>query len=364
MINNLTGLRFYLAIWVVIYHQYSLIDIAYLNEILKKGYLAVDFFFVLSGYILTHVYLNYYSQTPDLREIKGFIKKRFARVYPVHFFTLVGAILYYLLLNYVVKPPKELDYFQLIPQLFMLHAWGVIDAVHWNFPSWSISAEWFAYIFIFPVSWTLYRKAGTLLYVVIAFSFLFAFFQFTNVYFGGRVVSQMSFSLFRVSAEFLYGTCAYLIFCNFLHFQFSEKYLIILLWIMLTIASLLTAVLPFDYIFIVAIPWILYLLHANRFRLEYLFANKTVLFLGEISYSIYMTHFFSIRVTGILSNNYFGYDVNDPIRIFVYLFLAIFFGWISFITIERPFRNLIIKSKRTQHTNKLPKVNGSKVLFK
>lgn len=96
MLNNLTGLRFYAAIWVILYH--SIIYVPELQcRLLDHGYIGVDLFFILSGFILTFVYYTQFFQG----EITGkkywnFIVKRFAKIYPMHIisFIIVAMMLY------------------------------------------------------------------------------------------------------------------------------------------------------------------------------------------------------------------------------------------------------------------------------
>jgi peptidoglycan/LPS O-acetylase OafA/YrhL len=60
-------------------------------------YLMVDFFFILSGFILCHVYGKYFAESVSRKEFKKFSIARFARVYPLHFATLCYLILFILL---------------------------------------------------------------------------------------------------------------------------------------------------------------------------------------------------------------------------------------------------------------------------
>ena len=77
MINNLTGLRFFLAIWVVLFHLGPSFDIPIVNEICDKGYWGVDVFFVLSGFIIA---LNYHQRMAEngrpRREMKSVSRSR------------------------------------------------------------------------------------------------------------------------------------------------------------------------------------------------------------------------------------------------------------------------------------------------
>ena len=85
MLNNLTGLRFYTAMWVFIFH----LSTEYIKEFnvifSQKGYLGVDMFFILSGFILSYVYFNDLSSSPlTLKKYYNFIIKRFAKIFPLH----------------------------------------------------------------------------------------------------------------------------------------------------------------------------------------------------------------------------------------------------------------------------------------
>lgn len=151
-IRALTSLRFVAAIWVLVYHFRHHLGLA-LDRfgLVAKGYLGVDLFFILSGFILAHVYLSLWRERRF--NYGSFLWARLARIYPVHLATLAGMIGLWLLaqkagisFEAIAFDPKAL------PQHVMLiQAWGTTPTDQWNFPSWSISAEWFAYL-CFPAA--------------------------------------------------------------------------------------------------------------------------------------------------------------------------------------------------------------------
>ncbi len=173
-LSNLTPLRGIAALWVVVFHfseivtkfvstQYSLL--------VTKGYLMVDLFFILSGFIMTHVYRKKFQSGVSVKNFREFIVARFARVYPLHFFTLMILILLVALSGgwNIVQDPKAIS-----TNILLIHSFGIHKIFTWNVPSWSISAEWWAYM-VFPVIVVfIYRRKGLAmvflgLFVVLAY---------------------------------------------------------------------------------------------------------------------------------------------------------------------------------------------------
>lgn len=133
--SALDGLRGLAAIAVALFHW--LLNFA--------GFLAVDFFLVLSGFILAHRYL--YSDSPI--SSGRFVISRLARLYPMHLFGLLSyAAVYTLLVKDIPRYPDG-TLFTFIQQLTMTHNIGLnTHGQTWNVQSWSISVEfWLNLIF-------------------------------------------------------------------------------------------------------------------------------------------------------------------------------------------------------------------------
>lgn len=153
LIRPLTSVRFFAALAVVIFHSgASFVSVnpripAPIKTLLLNGYVGVTFFFVLSGYIL---HQTYRGRIATWGEMRRFGVARFARLYPVY----VAAVLAMLPF---IKPIGWGD----VPQFFMLQWWvpnGALGWTDWNMPSWTLSVEFFFYIF-FPL---LSRSVGWL----------------------------------------------------------------------------------------------------------------------------------------------------------------------------------------------------------
>lgn len=157
-IRALTGLRAMAALWVVFYHLREkrpgqFLDWGPLDPVIANGHLGVDLFFVLSGYILAHVYRETFTNSFGIEEWASFLRNRLARIYPVHLATLAIMLGVYAVGFYAlgVVPNNSGHYSaeSLAHNLLLTHAWfpGVGAP---NTPAWSISAEWFGYL-LFPL---------------------------------------------------------------------------------------------------------------------------------------------------------------------------------------------------------------------
>ncbi|HYC73643.1 acyltransferase [Brevundimonas sp.] len=150
-LRALTTLRFLAALWVVLFAAWPHLDVDLVPVAVTKGYLGVEVFFVLSGFILSHVYLEAAGRGAGF-SYRGFLWARIARVFPLHLVTLAGMIALGVGATVAGLTVSEslLDWRSLPAHLSLTHAWGLASSAAFNHPSWSISAEWFAYLG-FPV---------------------------------------------------------------------------------------------------------------------------------------------------------------------------------------------------------------------
>ena len=153
-VRSLTGVRLIAAMWVVGFHFRELASsicpsISVLAPILDKGYLAVPFFFLLSGFILFHVYSDVYSR----QQHGQFVWLRVARLWPLHA-VMILVLIVYVGLGSLVRghyvAESSYRFADLPLELLMVRSWGSKELL-WNFPAWSIHCEWFAYLFLYPM---------------------------------------------------------------------------------------------------------------------------------------------------------------------------------------------------------------------
>lgn len=128
-LDRLTSLRFFAAFAVLVCHLSLLTFKPRLEEVAIRGATGVTFFFMLSGFVLT------WSHQPGDRA-GGFWRRRFARVYPLHFVTWAIALIF---LDLIINHPQSGRGSLL--SLFLLQAWSPHDYFAANPVSWSLSAE-------------------------------------------------------------------------------------------------------------------------------------------------------------------------------------------------------------------------------
>jgi peptidoglycan/LPS O-acetylase OafA/YrhL len=168
-IRALTGLRIIAAGWVVLVHFGAFLapytdQFVFVRAVLGAGWIGVELFFILSGFLLTRGYLDECGRRPTPRTVGRFLFNRFARVWPAWALVtvLMGGWLFLVRASgrtadvYTVHPEVTVE--AIARQLSMTQMWGMPNMVGASFvaPGWSISAEWTAYL-AFPVLAVLLR---------------------------------------------------------------------------------------------------------------------------------------------------------------------------------------------------------------
>jgi peptidoglycan/LPS O-acetylase OafA/YrhL len=145
-IRALTGLRGIAAIQVMVYHfEWSVPVTGPLTAFLNHGYLCVDLFFILSGFVMATVYGHWSEPGWTWAKYHTFLAHRIARIYPLYVFLLGGIVIGFAagLMRYPPAPTPRL----LLTNLLLIQSLTRDQSI--NDPTWSISTEWVVYI-IFP----------------------------------------------------------------------------------------------------------------------------------------------------------------------------------------------------------------------
>jgi peptidoglycan/LPS O-acetylase OafA/YrhL len=149
----LTGIRFFAAIYVVLYHYASeALSTAHwsIRAVLASGPSAVGLFYVLSGAVLVYSSVGQDGGLATSR--RAFWRARVARIYPIYFLALLLDAPFFLSAVLKVHDGADAVLWSIalaIPALLLVHGWTALTVFAWNTPGWSLSAEAFFYA-LFP----------------------------------------------------------------------------------------------------------------------------------------------------------------------------------------------------------------------
>ena len=339
-LRALTTLRFLAALWVVLYTAWPHLDVGFVPVAVTKGYLGVETFFILSGFILSHVYLE--AAGEKRFSYGGFLWARLARVYPLHLVTLFGVIGLGLAAGVAgLSIDASLTDWRALPaNLTLTHAWGLAPSSAFNHPSWSISAEWAAYL-SFPAfafgAWRLRNRPVMATGLAAAFALgLYAAFEPL----AGYSLTEATFrwGALRIVPCFALGCALYLV-----HrrgpIPFAGPVALISGGAMLVSVSLGL----WDAITVLAAGGLILALGALDNARAGVMGSKAGVYLGEISYSIYMVCAPVLLLTTNVAARLTGAD-DKRFHIIVWLALVAAIPVAAMLTchlVERPARKAL-----------------------
>lgn len=293
-LDALTGLRGIAAWFVVLYHiRLSLTGLLPADVIaaMAKGYLAVDIFFILSGFVM---WLNYGKRlhTGGWSEAPRFWWKRFARIWPLHAAILTAIAAFAVLLLAAGRSTAAYPFTELPLHMLLLQNWGLTDELAWNHPAWSISTEMAAYL-MFPVlaltaKWEC-MSAAWLIAVMLLLAAIIHFTFAANGYSGlGDDITGLG--LWRCLAEFAIGMAA----CN-LWRQWRGRRGAAAACAAIGIAALTAGIvssLPETAFLPAGFAFLLLALALDSGAAARLLGSAPLRWLGDVSYATYLSHFF------------------------------------------------------------------------
>jgi peptidoglycan/LPS O-acetylase OafA/YrhL len=313
-----TGIRGLAALAVVLFHF----------SIYWPGYLGVDLFFVLSGFIIHHVYRERFGDRVRIRQVVEFLRYRLARIYPMHVATTLAAVAFSLLaakIDVATRSGGAISVEGLVASLLLVHGWFNIPGP--NYISWSVSAEWFAYL-IYPVVALLATRLSKLIKyaTLIPLSLLLHFYADLN-------------PVARVVPEFILGMAAYAM-CLQPTVRASLNPwsgLLVVAFIALVEIALSSAILVSHVLLFAAL---LIALTSSCDHFGKILSCAPLVYLGEISYSIYLTHSL-IRSAVLTFCQRFDFDAAAAIVVVISISLVIVISSLAYHLIELPARRLL-----------------------
>lgn len=280
----LDALRGIAAWWVVYFHVLG-----------GMGYLAVDFFLVLSGFILVHRY--WYSEKPVTT--LTFINHRIARLYPLHLFTLLVFTVVHWLMYWVMPDFPDGTLFTFLQNLTMTHNIGLNPhGLTWNYPSWSVSVEFFVNILFIVLITRQTRSSVLFLLATLSLIMLYINHGNLNIH-NENDYGFINGGLVRGMASFMLGIVAYRLYRYYREDTRLQRFgtaleivcvviALALVWSYPNRPASLDVFVPYIAVFVVAL-----------FALESGWLSRSLRrlsYLGDISYSVYLNHLVVIMV--------------------------------------------------------------------
>jgi peptidoglycan/LPS O-acetylase OafA/YrhL len=273
-------------------------------------YLMVDFFFLLSGFVLSHSYL--YSE----RKVSAFefINHRIARLYPLHIFGLLFFIAAYVGTKAQFPHYEDGTLYTFLQQLTLTQSVGLHTTDQpWNGPSWSISVEfWISLLFFFYISRA--TKSSTLFFIALLILLVIynnsggTLFVLTENYYG-----FINSGLLRGGCSFILGILAYRMYLQVRHIGAAANPITISVLEIITLAMAIFMVVSSKLLeskIDMFAPFV-FMLAVLVFAFDGGIISKLlyyIRYLGTMSYSIYLNHIPVAIIIVHLSKIYgFGY---------------------------------------------------------
>ena len=332
-VTKLDGLRGVFSLMVMFFHyrENMLPDMIYNNFFIRESYLFVDFFFVLSGYVIA---LNYNIMIGSNALIK-YLKKRFFRLYPLLLYTTLLYFSYYLVLKLMKIYFSDLSIFSgqdvinlkdeclyLIDTLFLTNSTPFLGSTMGvNIPTWSISSEFISYIIYGLIVFMFVGRARNLLLLgTIISALLYSYYQAELFPFNG------DFGFVRGLIAFNLGYFVwYLANKNIKIPNIMEIFIPVLLLILFYYLNFYSVHQPEirQLLGIFVVPLFFGFSILSFIKTEGLVSKllnlKIFQFLGDISYSIYLNHYLIILVLPKLIFSSFGLPQSSLNEVFVFI---------------------------------------------
>lgn len=341
-IPALTGLRGVAAWWVVVYHfSEPLVDVvpSWLLLVLRHGYLSVDLFFVLSGCVI-YASSGLFLGNSGRRVVVTFLLNRLIRIYPLHLVVMLLYLANPLALWIFSSNGGDSDRYGVgyyIASIFLVQNWGFFDRLQWNIPAWSISAEFAAYLLcpllIYMGVSKLVDSIGKLALMVF---FLAAIIGGVFYYNGQDSIGSniSSFGVIRCVLEFWIGLCVGAICQHKTPVTIGRLRLnsVVLVVLAAIVVWLLISGLSDFWVVPMWFALLILILSKGDYIISRFLSIGVIHYIGVISYSTYLTHFFVKDWVKFLSGSV------GLTQFFAYIVVCIILSIVFYKFVENPSR--------------------------
>lgn len=347
----LDGVRFFCISAVLFHHAPGVHELAQHYLLAGRGFLGVDFFFVLSGFLITTLLLREKARTGRI-SLRGFYWRRALRILPLYLLVVTAMVLIF---GVMKQSPEALS---LSPYYYLFLANFLVGDVPNLGPMWSLSVEEQYYV-LWPLLMVLVPRRALLPCVAVLIGVNLI--GVINV-FGvpAPEIGPLRFAMPVGYAAILLGSGLAIM----LHSPrvFAALYPIIgARWSVIPAVVLLLALLIFfpqvlegwpQFVVHLTMVWILACLVVREDHLfKRLLQWRPFARIGEISYGVYLLHLVGLSIA-LEVTELVGLDEGGAVHILLYLVLTYILAEISFRTFEQYFLSLRHKSLGTLRKNK------------
>ena len=365
--KGLNALRFFAAYLVVIHHaeqirmKYGLFNLKEYS-LFNNGGIAVTFFFVLSGFLISYLLFKESDITNNI-SVKKFYFRRILRIWPLYFLIVIIGIIFlpYILdfIGYSYSLPYSFNDVILYYILFSPFMVNIFYGHHLIEPLWSIGVEELYYIVWAPLFKFLRNYILPIIILIIFVRSLLMYASFLGYF---DPVIRRLIKMLRFEAMAIGGLGAYLIYnyssilTHFLFSRLSQFLLIIFVLLRIFAFKLLVAQsVVFNFLFttpvisqlviMIIFAWLIINISLNPKSIVRL-DNKILNFLGNISYGLYMYHMLVIFGIVVFLKQYLLITNSFHSSIIFYLLLTTLVIIVSYLS-KRFFEDYFLSFKKS-----------------
>jgi peptidoglycan/LPS O-acetylase OafA/YrhL len=341
---SLDGVRFFSILAVVWHHSYP----SGLPAVFSRGFLGVDMFFVLSGYLIVTLLLREKKTNHKKISLRNFYIRRALRIFPVYFGVLIALSIVYGLLK--PNDPDSARFFALLPiYLGFVANWSLVHASNLGI-YWSLATEEQFYLF-----WPVLEKffsPGVILPILLFIIFInqCVNFGYLDHFFMVLYGAEHPVSLHILDATFtpiclgvllahlLNQKNSFLVINKYLRYRFASLVWFIVLLVIIALSSGDISGIKRLLIQLTMCIWLASLVIREGHAFQPIMTFYPVKRMGQISYGVYVYHMFALHIVREILNRY-GIELGYYFFI-LGLLLTLFIAEMSFRLYESPILSL------------------------
>ncbi|MCE7040076.1 acyltransferase [Dyadobacter sp. CY312] len=340
-VEQLDGLRGIFALLVVAHHHNAFKDsIFYNNFFVINSDLFVDFFFVLSGFVIA---LNYFNRIDTKEDFFQFLKKRIVRLYPLLVYTEIVFLIFNILGDFSsYKNVNSLGasyYFStVLDTLTFMGSTPVFGSwIGLNYPAWSISAEMISYV-VFGLILIFFQRSKILAFII------------TTILCGAFIISKGNYML-AYDYGFIRGIfcfCLGIFTYNILSkntFQLSAMeipFLVVMILLMYVVHHFQLNL--WKMVFPILFSGGVIIFCSSTGLVTTMLLTKPFQYLGRISYSIYLNHAIVLILLNVILFRVFKLPHTEPmigLSLLISMTITIIYSHFTYEWIEKRFSNYL-----------------------